>query len=69
MKRILSIIMIILTTAITSCAGNNANKNNKKDSMETSIKDKKTLVVSFHIRGKTTLSAISLRVTLISLLK
>lgn len=52
MKRILSIIMIILTTAMTSCAGNNTNKNNKTESMEISIKDKKTLVVFFSHTGE-----------------
>lgn len=52
MKRILSIIMIILTTAMTSCAGNNTNKNNKTESMEISIMDKKTLVVFFSHTGE-----------------
>lgn len=52
MKRILSIIMIILTTAMTSCAGNNTNKNNKTESMEISIKDKKTLVIFFSHTGE-----------------
>lgn len=37
---------------MTSCAGNNTNKNNKTESMEISIKDKKTLVVFFSHTGE-----------------
>lgn len=50
MKKILSIIMIILNTAIIVCAGNNTN--NKTEIMETSIKDKKILVVFFSHTGE-----------------
>lgn len=52
MKRILSIITVILTTAMMSCAGNNTNNNNKTESMKISIKDKKTLVVFFSHTGE-----------------